>query len=153
LASRLQTIGFVVKKERRLKLVRQVNDQTEVFVYPGVQRRGADILIDPVIGVENTILRERMLAMDPRWEGSTRVCHVYLGLKASWGEFYVRTDQEMEDAASQVVKGVIEVGLPLMSAYDTLDKVRKLFQDAVAGRQVDVAVLFEKEKLKLIEAH
>ncbi len=154
MTSQRESLGLVLPKTRYLKLVKKINDQTEVFVHPGVQKRGADILVDPVIGVENTILRERLLAMDQRWEGSTRVCHAHLGLKASWDHLYVRTEQELDGAASQVVKAVVEIGLPMMSAYDTLDKARQLFRDDLdRTKPVRVAVLFAKEKLKLIEAH
>jgi hypothetical protein len=143
-----------VTKARSLRLIRKINDRTEVFVHPGVRKRGADILVDPVIGVENTILCGRLLAFDPRREGSTSVCHAYLGLLASWGQFYVRTEQDLDDAASQVVKAVVEIGLPIMSAYDTLDKVRRLFREDLARtKRVKVAVLFADEKLRLIEAH
>jgi len=154
LTSELAALGFVVTKARPLRLVRKINDETEVFVYPGVRKRGTDILVDPVIGVENTILRERLLAFDPRRKGATRVCHAYLGLLASWGRFYVRTELELDDAASQVAKAVVEIGLPIMSAYDTLDKVRELFREDLARtNRVKVAVLFAQEKLRLIEVH
>jgi hypothetical protein len=154
LTSELEALGFVVTKVRSLRLVKKINDQTEVFIHPGVRKRGTDILVDPVIGVENTILRERLLAFDPRRKGSTRVCHAYLGLLASWGRFYVQTEQQLDDAACQVVKAVVEIGLPIMSAYDTLDKVRELLREDLARtNRVKVAVLFAREKLRLIEAH
>jgi hypothetical protein len=150
--SELKSHGVVPPAARPLKLVRKINDQSEVFIYPGVQKKGASILIDPVIGLENTILRERALAMG--WDGSTRVCHAHLGLKASWDRFYVQTEQELDAATTQVVKAVVEIGLPMMSAYDTLDKVRQLFRDELdRTKQVRVAVLFAEQKLKLIEAH
>ncbi|MGX4805327.1 hypothetical protein [Bradyrhizobium guangdongense] len=156
LTNELQALGFIARTDqgkRQLKMVKNLNSQTEIFIYPGVRRRGSDVLIDPVMGVENVSLRERLLALDQRWEGSTRVCHVYLGLKASWGRFYIRTDTDLNDAASKVVKAIVEIGVPLLSAYDTLDKVRKLFQDELEGRKVDVAVLFAEEKLAVIGVH
>jgi hypothetical protein len=154
LRSELEALGFAVARGRHLRLVKKINDQTEVFIYPGVRKRGADILVDPVIGVENIVLREAILASDPRLEPSTRVCHAYLGLLSSWGRFYVRTEQELVDAASQVVKAVVEIGLLIMSAYDTLEKVRRLFREELARtNRVKVAVLFAEDKLKLIEAH
>lgn len=154
LTRELETLGFEVVKARQPKLIKKINDETEIFIYPGARRRGKDILIDPMIGVENTILRERLIAIDPRWEGSSRVCHVYLGVKASWGQFYVRTEQELDFAALQVVKAVVEVGIPLMSKYDSLEKVRELFRNSLDHpEKVDVAVLFEKEKIRLLVTH
>jgi hypothetical protein len=77
-----------------------------------------------------------------------------LGLLASWGQFYVRTEPELDHGASQVVKAVIEVGLPIMGAYDTLGKVRQLFRDDLAGtKRVRVAALFAQEKLRVIDSH
>jgi hypothetical protein len=150
----LESLGFVLTNAHPLRLAKSINDQSEVFVYPGVRKEGADIRIDPVIGVENTILRQRLLAIDKRWEGSTRVCHMYLGLKAGWNRFFVRTEQELDNAAYQIVRAVVEIGLPMMSAYDTLDKAKQLFRDDLDHSEgAAVAVLFPKDKLRLIETH
>ena len=55
----------------------------------------------------------------------------------------MRTEPELDYAVFQVVKAVIEIGLPIMSAYDTLDKVRHLFREDLArSKRVKVAVLF-----------
>jgi hypothetical protein len=123
-------------------------------LHPGVRRRGKDIVVDPVIGVENVTLRERLLSADKRWEGSTSVCHVYLGILASWNRFYLRTDDQLDDAAKQIIRSVIDVGLPVMSEYDTLDKVRKLFQEDIAHtKRSKIVVLFAPQKLELIDLH
>jgi hypothetical protein len=67
---------------------------------------------------------------------------------------YVQTEQELDAAVPQVVKAVVEIGLPIMSVYDTLDKVRQLFREELARtNRVKVAVLFPEDKLRLIEAH
>ena len=152
MVSELKSHGVALPTARSLKLVRKINEQSEVFIYPGVRKKGAGILVDPVIGLENTILRERLVAIG--WDGSTSVCHVYLGLKASWGQFPVQTEPELDRAASEFIKAVVEVGLPMMREFDTLDKVRQLFRnDLDATKQVNVAVLFAEEKLKVIEGH
>jgi hypothetical protein len=153
LTSELQKLGFIRVKDRSLKLVKKLNSETEVFLFLGVRRRGVDILVDPVIGVENVKLRERLLRAE--WEGSTRVCHIYLGILGSWDRrLYLKTSEELDDVVATVSRSVSEVGLPTMSAYDSLDKVRKLFRDHLMGtKQVPVAVLFVREKLELIQPH
>ena len=155
LTSELEPLGFVLAKSRSLKLVKAINDDTEVFLYPGVMRSGADVRIDPVIGVDNVTLRERLLAADrQRWRGSYSVCHVYLGILASWSRFFVGTSGELDRAVAEIVKSVIEVGLPIMSEFDTLEKVKRLFRDELARTKVaKVVVLFTKEKLAQIETH
>jgi hypothetical protein len=155
LTSELEPLGFVSVKSRSLKLVKPINNDTEVFLYAGAMRDGAEVRIDPVIGVDNVTLRERLLTTDrQRWKGSYRVCHAGLGILASWNRFFVGTSAELDRAAAQIVKSVIEVGLPIMSEFDTLDKVRRLFRDELANnKQAKVVVLFAKEKLAQIEAH
>jgi hypothetical protein len=147
----LEAIGFRSVKARPRALVVNVNDETEVFLYPGVGRRWGSVVIDPIIGVDNLRLKARLLHSG--WEGDPRVCHVFLGMAASWRSLYVQNEEELEHAVQQVVHSAIEMGLPLMRQYDSLDKVRKLFQDCVAHKQVPVAVLFAKEKLERMQEH
>jgi len=98
LAPELQAVGFALTRGRPLKLINKINDETEVFLYPGVFRRGPYVRIDPVIGVDNVRLRERLFALDAkRWgNGAARVCHVYLGLLDSWGTINLKTEDELE---------------------------------------------------------
>ncbi len=155
LTSELEPLGLVPVKWRPLKLVKAINDDTEVFLYPGAMRDGADVRVDPVIGLDNVTLRERLLAADrKRWKGSYSVCHAGLGILASWNRFFVCTSAELDSAAAQIVKSVIEVGLPIVSEFNSLDKVRRLFRDELANtKQAKVVVLFAKEKLAQIERH
>jgi hypothetical protein len=146
----LEAVGFKSAKARKLIII--LNDETEVFLYPNVRRRWGSVFLDAVIGVENLKLQARLLRSG--WEGSTRVCHAYLGMLDSWGRLYVNNDEELEQAVHTVVRSVLEVGLPIMREYDSIDKVRKLFQDDIARKKrVPVAVLFAKEKLERMEEH
>jgi hypothetical protein len=156
LVSALKAVQFTPVAGKRLKLMRKLNDETEIFLFPGVRRNGKGIRIDPVIGVENVTLRERLLAVDANhWEGRTRVCHAYLGLLDSWGEIYLNASSELDAAVERVVKSVLEVGLPRMREFDTLDKVKIFLENpwAPTVSQPRTAVLFEKEKLKVLQNH
>ena len=154
LTSELERLGFVRVKAKTLKLVKKINDETEIFIHPGASRHRGEVFVDPIIGVENTILRARLLSLDDSLKNSTRVCHALLGMLDTWGHFYVKTEDELEYVASRMARSVVEVGLPIMSEFDTLDKVRKLFHDEVDGtNRSRVVVLFEKQKLRAIETH
>lgn len=154
LTSELEGLGFVRVKAKTLKLVKKINDETEIFIYPGASRHRGEVFVDPIIGVENVILRARLLSLDDSLKNSTRVCHALLGMLDTWGHFYVKTEDELEYVASRVAKSVVEVGLPIMSEFDSLEKVRKLLHDEVNGtNRSRVAVLFEKQKLRVIETH
>lgn len=148
----LEAIGFKSVKAHPRKLIMTLNDETEVFLYPDVRRRWGSVFLDAVIGVNNLKLDARLLRSG--WEGSTRVCHAYLGMLDSWGRLYVNNDEELEQAVHTLVRSVLEVGLPIMREYNSLDKVRKLFQDAIARKKrVPVAVLFARGKLDRMEEH
>lgn len=136
-----------------MKLTNTINDETEVFLYPGVSRDGPYVRIDPVIGVDNVRLRERLLALDAkRWgKGKARVCHVYLGLLDSWGTIYLRTEDELDKAIGTIIRTTVDIGLPRMRDFDTLDKVKDFLRDPWS--RPTVAVLFEKEKLAVLQDH
>jgi hypothetical protein len=154
LVSELKTVGFALAGRRSLKLINKINDETEVFLYPGVQRDGLYVRISPVIGVDNVRLRERLLALDAKYwgRGAARVCHVYLGLLDSWGTtIYLKTENELDKAVSAIVRTTADIGLPRMRDFDTLDKVKALLRDPWS--QPKVAVLFEKEKLAVLQDH
>jgi hypothetical protein len=155
LVSALEAIGFVRIKGRNPKLVKKLNDETEIFLYPGVSRRGSEIVVDPVIGVENVTLRARLLSADrDRWKGCTRVCHKYLGLMDDWIRLYLKTEDGLDAVASQVVQSVIRFGLPEMSIYGARDKVIKLFEEDLANtKRSTVAVVFAKDKLEALRRH
>jgi len=157
LVSELKTVGFTLARGRPLMLINKINDETEVFLYPGVFRRGIYVRIDPVIGVDNVRLRERLLASDAkRWgnEGG-RVCHVYLGLLDSWGTINLKTEDELDKAVGAIIRTTVDIGLPRMRDFDTLDKVNALLRDpwSPALKRPKVAVLFEKEKLAVLQDH
>jgi hypothetical protein len=155
LTSELRSLGFVRVKWSCLKLVKAVNADTEVFLYPSAIRVGTEVLIDPFIGVDNVTLRARLLAVDrERWEGLCIVCHAVLAVLASWDRLFVHTNAGLDRAAAQVVRSAIEVGLPIMREFDTLEKVKRLFRDELAGsKKARVAVVFAEEKLAQIERH
>jgi hypothetical protein len=157
LVSELKTVGFALAERRALKLIKKINDETEVFLYPGVSRDGRCVRIDPVIGVDNVRLRERLLALDAkRWgKGAARVCHVYLGLLDSWNRFYLKSGDELDDAVGAIIRTTVEIGLPRMQDFDTLDKVKALLRDpwSQALKRPKVAVLFEEEKLAVLQDH
>ena len=155
LISELRSLGFVRVKWSCLKLVKAVNADTEVFLYPSAIRVGAEVLIDPFMGVDNVTLRERLFAEDrERWQGLCIVCHAVLAVLASWDRLFVHTNAGLDRAAAKVVRTVIEIGLPLMREFDTLDKVKRLFQDEIAGtKKARVAVVYAEEKLAQIERH
>jgi hypothetical protein len=155
LVSELKTIDFTPVKAR--KLIHKINDETEVFLYPGVHRDGPYVRVDPVIGVDNVRLRERLLALDAkRWgDGKTRVCHVYLGLLDWWGTIYLKTEDELDKAVGAIIRTTVDIGLPRMRDFDSLDKVKALLRDpwSPALKRPKVAVLFEKEKLAVLQEH
>jgi len=162
LVTALEAIGFKSVKARSPKLVVNLNDETEVFLHPGVRRRWGSVVIDPVIGVDNLELKARLLRSGGFWttqpgqppKSPPTVCHAYLGMLDSWGRLYVDNEEELEQAVQTVIRSVLEVGLPIMREYDSFDKVRKLFQDDIANKkEVRVAVLFAREKLEGMEEH
>ncbi len=157
LVSELKRVGFAGAERRPTRLVYKINDETEVFLYPGAARDRRCVRIDPVIGVDNVRLRERLLALDAkRWgNGAARVCHVYLGLLDSWSTIYVKTEDELDKAVAAIIKTTVDIGLPTMRDFDTLDKVKALLRDpwSPALKRPKVAVLFEKEKLAVLQDH
>jgi hypothetical protein len=157
LVSELQAVGFALTRGRPLKLINNINNETEVFLYPGVFRRGLYVRIDPVIGVDNVRLRERLLALDAkRWgKGAARVCHVYLGLLDSWGTINLKTEDELHKAVGTIIRTTVDIGLPRMRDFDTLDKVKALLRDpwSPALKRPKVAVLFENQKLAVLQDH
>ena len=66
---------------------------------------------------------------------------------------YARVQAELDEAVRLVATSVLEVGLPMMSQYDLLEKIRMLFEDKVDARKVGVAVLFAEKKLGLLRDH
>jgi hypothetical protein len=156
LVSALEAVQFTLVASKPLKLIRKLNEETEVFLYPGVRAAAKGIRIDPVIGVENVNLRERLLAADAsHWQGHTRVCHAYLGMLDTWGEIHLNQSSGVDAAVEKVVKSVIEVALPRMHEFDTLSKVKVFLENpwAPTVRLPRFAVLFEKEKLKILRDH
>ena len=141
-----------------MKLIHKINDETEAFLYPGIQRDGLYVRVSPVIGVDNVRLRERLVALDAkRWgRGKARVCHLYLGLLDPWGiAIYLKTEDELDKAVGAIIRTTVDIGLPRMRDFDTLDKVKALLRDpwSPALKQPKVAVLFEKEKLAVLQDH
>ncbi len=157
LISELKINGFALARGRPLKLIKKINDETEVFLYLGVHRDGHYVRIDPVIGVDNIRLRDRLLALDAkRWgRGAARVCHMYLGLLDAWGTIYLKAEDDVEEAVGAIIRTTVDVGLPRMRDFDTLDKVKALLRDpwSPALKRPKVAVLFEKEKLAVLQDH
>lgn len=157
LVSELESVGFALARRRSLKLMNKINDETEVFLHPGVCRDGLYVRIDPVIGVENVRLRERLLALDAkRWgKGAARVGHVYLVLLDWWNTIYVKTEDELDKAVGAIIMTTVDIGLPRMRDFDTLDKVKALLRDprSPALKRPRLAVLFEKEKLAVLQDH
>jgi hypothetical protein len=156
LVSALERIQFTVSERKPLKLITKINEQTEVFLYPGIKRNGRGIRIDPIIGVENVTLRARLLAADAHhWEGHTRVCHAYLGLLDSWGELHLNASSELNSAVERILESVLDVGLPRMREFDTLEKVKIFLKNpwAPTVTQPRTAVVFEKEKLAVLQDH
>jgi len=152
LVATLETIGFKSIKARTPTMVMNLNDETEVTLYPGVQRHAGSVLIDPVIVLYNTKLNARLLRSG--WKDSSRVCHFYLSMMCSWNRLYVNDEAELDEAVHLVAGSVVDVGLPIISEYDSFDKVRKLFEDDIAHKKrVPVAVLFAKEKLERMREH
>src|ERR1051326_8726063 len=87
LAAELAPLRFVPVSRRPLKLVKAINADTDVFFYPGVMRNGAEVVVDPIIGVDNITL-SRLLAVDGQpWTIGSSVCIAFLGLLTSWGRF------------------------------------------------------------------
>jgi hypothetical protein len=154
-ATELQAaLGFELEKRPRLKLTKRINPETEVFFYPGASKKRGELRLDPVIGVENLVLRERLRSNG--WKGGgTAVCHAYLGMLDSWGHLVVHSEAELDKVATRVVRSVKEVGLPIMMNFDSLDKVVELYEDTLAHHvnKWQVAVLFAKEKLAVLRTN
>lgn len=150
LQGEFERLGFRVSGRRPLKLVLPLNDETEVFAYPGVNRSGMDVLIDPVLGVDNVRLRERMRRSERPWR-DPRVCHAYLGMLDTWGRFLVRTESDMEAAVRRVMESVVNVGIPALQGFDSLDSVAALLEAKIRNQgPIGIAVLFPEEKLDLL---
>jgi hypothetical protein len=155
LVSALEAVGFKWKKAYYPKsygLTIVLNDETEVTLFPGVRKHSGSVVIDPVIALYNTKLKARILSSG--WDCEPRVCHAHLGLLDTWDHLCVNNDDELEQAIRQVVRTIIDVGLPIMREYDSVEKVRQLFRDEITRtKRHRVAVLFEKEKLQIMEDH
>jgi hypothetical protein len=147
-------VGFELKRKRpSLRLIKRINPETEVFFHPGVSKKRAELRLDPVIGIENFVLRERLLSTG--WKGSTSACHAYLGMVDSWGHLVVRTEADLDTVARRIVKSVEEVGLPIMMNFDSSNKVAALCEETLAHHvnKWHVAVIFAKEKLALLRTN
>jgi hypothetical protein len=157
LVSELKTIGFAGAGRRPTRLTYKINDETEAFLYPGVARDRRYVRINPVIGVDNVRLRERLLALDAKYwgKGAARVCHVYLGLLDSWGTIYLKAAEELDKAVGAIIRTTVDTGLPRTRDFDTLDKVKALLRDPWSPtlKRPKVVVLFEKEKLAVLQDH
>lgn len=149
--AKLIHIGFVRTPAKDLKLVKKINDETEIFLFPGVTAAGERVRIDPVIGVDNVKLRSRMRATNEPWRNTHSVCHVYLGLLGDWNRFYVTDSSEIEVIANAIAETTVEIALPLLEQFDSLEKVCALFRADInrTGTQ-NLSVGFAREKLALM---
>lgn len=130
----------------------QVNAETEIFFYPGVDMVDRQLKVDPVIGVENRSLRRALANRHEALRINSRVCHAYLGLLDAWGHFYVKPTAPHDDLVQQIVKSVETVGLPAMMAFDSVEKVMALLKASIEGNGPPVvAMMFEAEKLAALE--
>ena len=152
IATELQA-SLELKKHRPLKLIKGINPETEIFLYPGVSKKRGELRLVPVIGIENFVLRERLLSTG--WNGDTRACHAYLGMLDSWGHLVVHSEADLDKAATRLVKSIKEVGLPIMMNFDSSDKVAALFAETLAHHvnKWHVAVIFAKEKLAALRTN
>jgi hypothetical protein len=150
LAVMLRELGFEKTRSRPPKFTKRLNSDTEIFVFPGVFKHKGHIVIDPIIGVDNLTLRERLLDAHGPLKSANRVCHAPLGLLDSWNKIHVYDGDEISEVVAQVGKSLVKTGIPLMSKFDSLMKVRQLFLDSLENNKRDVVVLFAREKLELL---
>ncbi|WP_035639067.1 hypothetical protein [Bradyrhizobium sp. ORS 375] len=152
LISELNLLGFDLAERRPTKMVKKINDLTEIFIFTGVGKKRAEVVVNPIIGVENVLLRERLQSSELGRKHATRVCHAYLGLLASWDQLFLSSREELDGAMSKIVKSVVDVGLPTMREFDSVGAVKLLLQQQIVGANTTkLAVLFAEEKLRAIE--
>lgn len=103
-----------------------------------------------MLGVDNVRLREWMRRSEGRWR-DFRVCHVYLGMLDTWGRFRIRTVSDMEAAVRRVMESVVNIGIPALQGFDSLDSVAALLEAKIRNQgPIGIAVLFPEEKLDLL---
>jgi hypothetical protein len=80
---------------------------------------------------------------------------VYLGLLESWGTIYVKTEDELDKAVGAIIRTTIDIGLPRMGDFDTLDKVKALLRDPWSPvlKRPKVAVLFREREARRAWGH
>lgn len=144
------------KKYRSLRFVKHLNEETDIFFYPGISIIGGEVDLNSLAGVENATLRRLAQTSNnlivARSNG--RVCHKYLaaygyGLTAP---LRFGLDQPMEEVAEALTDVIERLVLPEMSKYDDVSKVRILFRSYMAGEWNDgVAILEPNVKLRLLQ--
>jgi hypothetical protein len=138
-----------VRTPRAAKLIKPINDETEIFLFLGAERAKDKVRVDPVIGVENLRMRARMEAVNEPWRNTHSVGHAHLGILAGWNLLYLTDTAQVEEIARQVVESTVRA-LPLLQYYDSLSKVRELFTaDVNRIGPRPLVVQFAEEKLPL----
>jgi len=154
LAEKFAAVGFTPTWNGRRRIVRPVNPETEAFIYLDVRRRSRRIVIDAMVGIDSVPLRT-VLARTGGDVGRSRVCFVLVGFKAGWGELVIRDDasrEELEPWFDRIVDDALNIALPLVLRYDSLEKACQLFRVASDPRVIkSVAVVSEHMKLPLAE--
>lgn len=143
------------RKSKDTRTVKRLNDETDIFLYPGVDiYRGHFVKVSPVIGVENSVLRERT-----RNSGNSllhnsngRVCHLLVNSLAEREFSLLRPGDPMEDILLCSTDLIERKALPIMCKYDSTSKVRMLFRSHRLGEHNDgVAILGGQEKLRVLQ--
>ena len=150
IADALEPLGFKrVRGGISLKLVKQVDSDFEIFLFPGVQRRAGKIVVYPTIGLICIPLQQKLEALD---DGpTTHVCVTSLGsidTSNLWIELELLGEHIGDDGLAIIIDTVERAALPLLTSLCSIEQVRKLFEDAVEGPRIrKVGVIQERQKL------
>lgn len=132
LAESLARDGFVEVKRRPLKLMKSTNPETDIFVFPNVERGRDGVFVDPIMGVYNGRLRQRAEVAGKHHLADYRVCTMSLCLRMEPGYILIPSSSNIADACELVVRVVNEIGMPLLAQYDSLPRIRQLLLDDLA---------------------
>jgi len=153
----LERLGFEPVPGSRHEYVLRCNSEAGIYVHDGIEGRFGWISINPVISVTIESLRQALVAQDPSWQNSSRVCHAWIYSLGGWTSTDVpisATDEETKLMVARCI-GVIEaLGIPLMRQYGCLEKAIELFRAWIENPD-DVhsalVVVFAEQKLHAAE--
>jgi hypothetical protein len=152
LTARLEKAGFVRCLGQVPKMSVQLNEESFLFIFPGVQIKQGVVIVDPVVGITNTKLESALSHEAGPWGNDYRVCHIYLGSVSGWGQLAITNELQIPQAVEQISQSLQKTAFPILKKYDSTDGVCRLFRDDAKGiTPSGVAVLFAAQKLLALD--